>query len=123
MNDQIKVTARSEFLPQQSIPDEDRYVFSYTITIANQGDSPAQLISRHWIITDESGAVQEVKGLGVLGQQPVINPGEKYTYSSGAVLNTATGTMTGRYQMKTDNEEMFEADIPTFALIPPHKLH
>lgn len=123
MDSPIIVSARSEFLPDQSEPARGRFVFSYTITIANQGTTPAQLISRHWIITDESGAVQEVKGLGVIGQQPIISPGEKYTYSSGAVLDTATGTMTGSYQMKTNDNQMFEASIPTFALIPPHKLH
>lgn len=123
MQPHIVVTAQSQFLADQSQPETQRYVFSYTITIANEGEVTAQLISRHWIISDEHGQEQEVSGLGVVGQQPVIEPGERYTYTSGAVLNTATGTMSGSYKMKTDDEHFFEATIPTFALIPPHKLN
>lgn len=123
MTEDIVVTVQSQYLTEQSEPESHRYVFAYTITIRNEGDETAQLISRHWIITDENNAVQEVKGLGVVGQQPVIEPGEQYTYSSGAILATTTGTMVGTYQMKAADGVMFEAQIPTFALIPPHKLH
>lgn len=119
----IAVTAQSQYLAEQSQPDENRFVFSYTITISNNGSEPTQLISRHWIITDESGQQQEVKGKGVIGQQPVIGPGEEYSYSSGAILNTPTGTMTGSYQMKSEDESVFDAPIPIFALLPPGRLH
>lgn len=123
MADHITVSVQARFLPEQSDPVDSRYVFGYTITIHNHGDKPTQLISRHWVITDENDSVQEVEGLGVVGKQPVILPGEHYTYSSGAILSTETGTMTGTYQMKTDDGSTFEAQIPTFALIPPNKLH
>lgn len=123
MNHSINVEVQTHYLAEQSEPVEQRYVFSYTITLSNTGQLPAQLISRHWIITDAEEAVQEVKGLGVIGQQPTIAPGQKYTYSSGVVLATDTGTMTGSYQMQGTDGELFEAAIPTFALIPPNKLH
>lgn len=123
MCDTIEIKVKSQYLPEQSIPDENRYVFSYIITIANHGVEQVQLISRHWIITDETSAVQEVKGLGVVGQQPFIDPGQSYTYNSGAVLATPTGTMEGSYQMQSATQNSFEVAIPTFALIPPEKLH
>lgn len=123
MTDDIQIAVQAHYLPEQSDPNSDRYVFGYTITIGNHGDAPAQLIGRHWFITDQNDAVQEVEGLGVVGKQPVIQPGEHYTYSSGAILATETGTMTGTYQMKADDGSMFEAQIPTFALLPPNKLN
>ena len=98
-------------------------MYSYTITLTNNGRDAAQLISRHWIITDDNQKVQEVRGYGVVGEQPFLKPGDTYQYSSGVVLETETGTMTGSYQMQTDDGENFDAEIPTFALVPPHRLH
>jgi ApaG protein len=123
MNAFINITVKTQYLEDQSVPDEGRYVFTYTITMTNQGHEAAQLVSRHWIITDNNEAVQEVKGLGVVGQQPVLEPGESYTYSSGVVLATETGTMTGSYQMRTGAGITFDAPIPVFALVPPYLLH
>lgn len=121
--DDIQITVKTQYLEPQSAPEEQRYVFSYTITLSNTGSIAAQLISRHWIITDGNNAVQEVKGLGVIGEQPRLEPGARYTYTSGVVLATETGTMTGSYQMRTDQGDTFEAPIPAFALVPPHRLH
>ena len=123
MSHPIEITVKTQYLVEQSVPDEDRFVFSYTITLTNRGDEEAQLISRHWVITDGNNAVQEVKGMGVVGQQPTLEPGASYTYSSGVVLPTETGTMTGTYQMRTAAGDSFEAKIPVFALVPPHLLH
>lgn len=123
MSDLIKVSVVSQYLPEQSVPDEQRFVFAYTVTLTNDGDEGAQLVSRHWVITDGNDEVQEVKGMGVVGEQPYLEPGESYTYSSGAVLTTDTGTMTGSYQMKSASGETFEAQIPTFALVQPSKLN
>lgn len=100
-----------------------RYVYSYTITIANQGDEPAQLISRHWHIRDARDKLQEVQGVGVVGEQPHLAPGESFTYTSGVVLETETGIMQGTYQMRADSGAMFDAEIPAFALVPPHAIH
>lgn len=120
----IKIQVRAQYLPDQSVPNDDRYVFGYTIKITNEGHRATQLISRHWIITDAEDAVQEAQGKGVIGQQPTIAPGASYTYSSGVVIATETGTMTGTYQMQAaDDGEAFEATIPVFALVPPHRLH
>ena len=123
MNPPIDIAVKTQYLAEQSAPDDDRFVFSYTITLTNSGSETAQLISRHWVITDGNNAVQEVKGMGVVGQQPVLEPGASYTYSSGVVLPTETGTMTGTYQMRTPAGDTFEAPIPVFALVPPHLLH
>lgn len=123
MSHSIDIQIKTQYLAEQSLPEEQRFVFSYTITLTNEGSSSAQLISRHWIITDANDAVQEVKGMGVIGQQPLLEPGESYTYSSGVVLTTETGTMTGSYQMKAQSGEMFDAPIPAFALVPPYLLH
>lgn len=123
MSHPIDITVKTQYLVEQSVPDEDRFVFSYTITLTNQGTEDAQLVSRHWVITDGNNAVQEVKGLGVVGQQPTLEPGASYTYSSGVVLPTQTGTMTGTYHMRTTSGTSFKASIPAFALVPPHLLH
>ena len=119
----IQVDVKTTFLDAQSNRRENRFVYGYTITIKNLGDKSAQLISRHWIITDGNQGVQEVKGIGVIGEQPTIQPGESYTYSSGAVLPTETGLMTGSYTMLDEDGETFSAPIPAFPLIPPNKLH
>jgi len=123
MNPAINIRIKTQYLADQSAPDDDRFVFSYTITLTNGGIETAQLVSRHWVITDSNNAVQEVKGMGVVGQQPVLEPGASYTYSSGVVLPTETGTMTGTYQMRTPSGDLFDAPIPVFALVPPHLLH
>jgi ApaG protein len=123
MNHPIDIVVKTQYLAEQSVPADDRFVFSYTITLTNRGDESAQLISRHWVITDGKNAVQEVKGTGVVGQQPTLEPGTSYTYSSGVVLATETGTMTGTYQMRTASGTTFDAPIPVFALVPPHLLH
>lgn len=119
----IDILVKTQYLVEQSAPEDDRFVFSYTITLTNRGSETAQLISRHWIITDGNNGVQEVKGMGVVGQQPVLEPGTSYSYSSGVVLPTEVGTMTGTYQMRTTSGSMFDAPIPAFALVPPHLLH
>lgn len=119
----IEVTPIPQFIPEQSDPDNDRYIFAYTITIKNTGEVAAQLISRHWIITDGNNEVQEVRGLGVVGQQPLLQPGESYQYTSGSSLTTPLGTMKGRYQMVAVDGTHFEAEIPEFVLASPHTLH
>ncbi|MGQ9426250.1 Co2+/Mg2+ efflux protein ApaG [Gilvimarinus sp. F26214L] len=110
-------------LPKPSKPLEKRFVYSYTITITNHGDTPARLVSRHWLVRDDNDDVQEVTGEGVVGQQPRLLPGEGFTYTSGVVLATQSGTMEGSYQMQTDAGEPFEAPVPLFALVPPHAIH
>ncbi len=120
---QIKVEPRASYVAEQSDPDRDQYVFAYTITVTNTGTVPAQLISRHWIITDAHGQVQEVKGLGVVGQQPLLQPGESFEYSSGSSLSTQVGTMRGSYQMVADDGTRFDAPIPEFTLSVPRVLH
>jgi ApaG protein len=120
---QIQVVARPTYLADQSDPAKSQFVFAYTITITNTGDVTAQLISRHWLITDAEHRVQEVKGLGVVGQQPVLKPGERFEYTSGASLPTAVGTMRGTYQMLAEDGHAFDADIPTFTLSVPRTLH
>lgn len=113
----------AQFIPDQSDPDENRYLFAYTITITNIGEVPAQLVSRHWIITDAHNEVQEVRGLGVVGKQPLLKPGESFQYSSGSQLNTPVGTMKGTYQMVAEDGTHFEAEIPEFTLAMPRVLH
>ncbi len=120
---EISVTPRVEYLPDQSDESAARYVFAYTITITNTGSIPAQLISRHWIITDSDNHVQEVKGLGVVGEQPLIKPGESYEYTSGSAINTPVGTMKGSYQMVAEDGVKFDATIPEFVLSVPRVLH
>ncbi|MCH2222349.1 MAG: Co2+/Mg2+ efflux protein ApaG [Dechloromonas sp.] len=119
----IEVHPMPQFIPDQSDPENDRYVFAYTITIRNVGQVPAQLVSRHWIITDANNHVQEVRGLGVVGQQPLLQPGESYQYTSGSSLTTPIGTMKGSYQMVAEDGTHFEAEIPEFVLAIPRALH
>ena len=120
---QVKVTALPQFVAEQSDPDAERYVFAYTITVENVGTVTAQLISRHWIITDGNSNVQEVRGLGVIGEQPLLRPGEKYEYTSGCQLDTPVGIMRGTYQMMAEDGTAFEAEIPEFTLSIPRVLH
>ena len=119
----IRVTVSSQFLPEQSAPEQDRYVFAYTIDIRNTGSVAAQLISRHWIITDAEAAVQEVRGLGVVGHQPLLQPGQNFEYTSGCALTTPVGTMQGSYQMTAEDGTHFEAPIAEFVLSMPRVLH
>jgi len=119
----IRVEVVTRYLPEQSDPESDRYVFSYAITITNAGSIPAQLISRHWLITDADGKVQEVRGLGVVGNQPLLQPGEKFEYASGSALETPVGTMKGSYQMVAEDGTQFDAPIPEFVLSMPRTLH
>jgi len=112
----FEVEALPRFLPEQSAPDQGVWSFAYTITIRNTGEVPAQLISRHWVITDERGGSEEVKGLGVVGQQPLLRPGEAFEYSSGCRLRTATGSMRGSYFCVAEDGERFEVEIPEFLL-------
>jgi len=119
----ITVVPRVAYLAEQSDPSRNRYVFAYTITITNSGEVAATLISRHWIITDADQHVQEVKGLGVIGQQPLLQPGESYEYTSGASIPTPVGTMRGSYRMHADDGHEFDAEIPLFTLSVPRVLH
>ncbi len=120
---QIEVQPVAQFIPDQSDPEENRYLFAYTITIRNVGEVPAQLVSRHWIITDAHNEVQEVRGLGVVGKQPLLKPGESFEYSSGSALTTPVGTMKGSYQMVAEDGTHFDAEIPEFTLAMPRVLH
>lgn len=120
---EITVTPKTQYLADQSDEAADRYVFAYTITILNTGAATAQLLSRHWIITDANGKVQEVKGLGVVGEQPKLAPGESYEYTSGAAIATPVGTMRGSYQMVAEDGTKFDAPIPEFTLSIPRVLH
>lgn len=120
---EVSVSVEPNYLADQSAPDEDRYVFSYTVTIRNTGEKPARLLTRHWIITDGNGKTQEVRGEGVVGEQPHLDPGEQYRYTSGTVSETPVATMQGSYQMVADDGTQFEADIPVFTLSMPHILH
>ena len=120
---EITVVPKATYVADQSDPSKDQYVFAYTITISNTGSVPAQLISRHWIITDANGKVLEVKGLGVVGQQPLLKPGESFEYTSGTHLETAVGTMHGTYQMIAEDGRQFDAPIPSFTLSVPRILH
>ncbi len=119
----ISVSAQTQYLPDQSDETAGRYVFAYTMTIRNAGSLPAQLVSRHWIITDAQGLVQEVRGLGVVGAQPLLQPGESFEYTSGASIATPVGTMRGSYQMVAADGTRFEAAIPQFTLSVPRVLH
>ena len=119
----IGIEVATNYIGEQSAPESGRYVFAYTITIANNGELPARLISRHWVITDANGKVQEVTGDGVVGEQPHLNPGEVFRYSSGAVLETPVGAMQGLYRMEADNGVNFDAPIAPFTLAVPGVLH
>lgn len=123
MNNAIEIQVKTNYIEDQSKPDEGQYVYAYTIRIENQSESNVQLLSRKWTITDAKEQIQRVEGIGVVGEQPVIPPGESYTYTSGAVISTATGTMCGSYTMQNAEGDQFEADIPTFALVRPEMLH
>ena len=119
----IRVEVKTQYVEDQSNPVEGRFVFSYTITIRNEGTQPARLVTRHWLITDANGKVQEVQGEGVVGEQPHILPGQQHRYSSGAVIETPVGTMEGSYGMRTDDGAQFRAEIPRFRLAVPGVLH
>jgi len=119
----IRIHVATDYIDDQSEPDAGRYVFAYTITISNDGEVPATLLSRHWIITDANGKVQEVNGDGVVGEQPHLDPGERFRYSSGAVLETPVGAMQGLYRMETDSGSSFDAPIEPFTLAVPGLLH
>lgn len=123
MNHSVEVLVNARYIEEQSRPENNQYVFAYSIQITNKGDTNVQLISRHWLITDAMDRVQEVKGIGVVGEQPVIPPDEFYTYTSGAVIETESGTMTGTYSMQDEEGNTFDAQIPTFALVRPQSLH
>ncbi|BFM17821.1 Co2+/Mg2+ efflux protein ApaG [Maricurvus nonylphenolicus] len=119
----ILIEVETSYMDDQSKPEANRFVYAYTITITNQTQEDAQLISRHWVIRDAHDKVQEVTGLGVIGEQPHIAPEKSYSYTSGVVLETEIGTMEGSYQMRKTSGDLFDAPIPTFALVPPHAIH
>jgi ApaG protein len=122
MNDEqhrIHVGVETAYITEQSDPDQDRFVFAYTITISNQGAAPAKLLNRHWVITDANGKVQEVRGPGVVGEQPHLKPGEEFRYTSGTVLETPVGSMEGEYEMVDDHGDHFLAPIAPFSLAGP----
>lgn len=119
----VKVDVQTQYIAGQSDPEQGRYVFSYTITIRNEGSVPAKLLTRHWIITNANGKIQEVRGEGVVGEQPHLKPGEGFRYTSGAVLETPVGSMQGSYQMEADDGVKFDAEIAPFSLSTPHTIH
>lgn len=120
---QIDIDAVASYLEPQSVPAAGRYVFAYTITLRNDGLIPARLLTRHWVITDANGKVQEVSGEGVVGEQPHLSPGESFRYTSAAMIETPVGVMRGEYQWVSDEGESFEAEIPAFTLAIPRILH
>lgn len=120
---QIQIDVRTSYLPGQSEPGQNRYVFAYTITITNAGSVPARLVTRHWIITDANEQKREVRGEGVVGEQPYLLPGTSFQYTSGTILETPVGTMQGSYQMIADDGTAFDAEIPSFTLSIPRTLH
>jgi ApaG protein len=123
ITDGIRVTVSTQYIPAQSSPAAHRYVFAYTVRIDNEGTEPAQLLSRHWIITDGNGKVEEVRGPGVVGKQPRLRPGEHFEYTSGCVLETPRGSMHGTYQMQCQGGRKFDAVIAAFALSLPYSLN
>lgn len=122
-SNEIRIQVATSYVDDQSEPESGRYVFAYTITISNDGEVPAKLLSRHWVITDANGKVQEVSGDGVVGEQPYLKPGEQFRYSSGAVLETPVGAMQGLYRMRADDGVSFDAPIAPFTLAVPGLLH
>ena len=122
-NPKIRVEVETAYIEEQSDPKDKRFVFSYTITIRNEGHTPARLLTRHWIITDANGNVKETRGDGVVGEQPYLTPGQGFRYSSGAVIETPVGTMQGSYQMVDDDGKRFDAPIAPFRLAMPGVLH
>ncbi len=119
----IEINVETQYLEEQSDSSEDRYVFVYTVTIENKGNISAQLISRHWVITDSNQKVQEVKGEGVVGEQPYLHPGTRFSYTSGTVLETPFGTMRGSYKMLAEDGSEFDAEIKEFLLSAPRTIH
>jgi len=119
----IDVSVVTRYLPEQSQPEQNRFAFAYTVTVSNKGELPAKLLSRHWVITDGDGRVQEVRGAGVVGQQPLIEAGASHTYSSGTVMTTRVGIMQGSYQMLAEDGKRFDAVITPFRLAVPGSLH
>jgi ApaG protein len=119
----VRVEVESQYAPERSQPFQNHWFFHYTVRISNEGDETVQLLSRHWIITDGNGHVEEVRGAGVVGEQPVLSPGESFEYTSGCQLKTSTGTMRGTYQMVTEEGDRFEAQIAPFALHEPYTVH
>ena len=121
--DDIDISVQTQYLQDQSDPENNRYVFAYTVGIENRGAKPVKLLSRHWIITDDNDRVEEVRGTGVVGQQPMIGPGQVFHYTSGAVLTTGFGTMQGSYEMLSEDGEKFAAPVPAFLLSRPLTVH
>jgi ApaG protein len=119
----IEVGVETSYIDEQSDPEADRYVFAYTITISNTGKTPAKLLKRHWLITDSNGKTQEVRGEGVVGEQPHLKPGEVFRYTSGTVIETPVGTMEGEYEMLGDDGRAFVAPVDRFSLSIPRVLH
>ncbi len=119
----VLVEAQPQYIEAQSSPEQNRFVFAYTITITNVGSIAARLLTRHWLITDANGKVQEVNGEGVVGEHPYLNPGDSFRYTSAAMIETPVGVMQGKYQMQADNGESFSAPIPKFTLSIPRTLH
>jgi len=119
----IDVSVVTRYLPEQSQPEQNRFAFAYTVTVSNSGELAAKLLSRHWVITDGDGRVQEVRGAGVVGQQPLIDAGGSHTYSSGTVMTTRVGIMQGSYQMLAEDGKRFDAVIAPFRLAVPGSLH
>jgi ApaG protein len=119
----IQVDVETRYIEEQSNPEQNYYVFAYTITIQNKGQQAAKLLTRHWVITDSNQKVQEVRGEGVVGEQPHLKPGEQFVYTSGTMLETAVGTMKGSYQMRADDGSHFDAEIDEFVLSTPRVLH
>ncbi|MGY6274419.1 Co2+/Mg2+ efflux protein ApaG [Methylomonas sp. MgM2] len=119
----VLVEAKPQYLEAQSAPEQNRFVFAYTITITNIGSVPARLLTRHWLITDANGKVQEVNGEGVVGEHPHLNPGDSFRYTSAAMIETPVGVMQGKYQMQSDSGEQFSAAIPKFTLSIPRTIH
>jgi ApaG protein len=123
ITDGIRVSVTSRYIPEQSVPRLKRFVWAYTIRIVNESASPAKLVSRHWVIVDANQKVEEVRGPGVVGEQPRLEPGQSFQYTSGCVLQTSRGTMRGEYQMTRDDDSTFEAEIAPFALELPATLN
>lgn len=119
----FSITVRPQFLPEHSSPEEEQFVFAYTVTIRNTGETTAQLVSRHWIITDANNRIEEVKGEGVVGEQPILQPGDAFEYTSGCPLPTPVGSMKGSYLFVAEDGTQFEAAIPEFVLSTPRSLH
>lgn len=120
---QIDIAVKTTYIPAQSAPENNRYVFAYTITITNAGSMPAKLLTRHWVITDANEKTQEVRGEGVVGEQPYLVPGMSFEYTSGTILETPVGVMRGSYQMVADDGTRFDAEVPAFTLSVPRTLH